>query len=115
MRGLFLHLAKFFSSLFGAPNLRLDLVLRPNSRCVFQKNGWRGIVLSSHQGFQACVTHASISEQISFGIAQFRNKQWVGVFMRPEGFQRHMPWDIELLVPPRELWRVVVLPSLNLL
>ena len=101
MRGPYLHLAKIISvalSVFvSLPSQAADVF--------FQKNGWRGVVLGSDRAFQGCVAHANLSEQISFGIAQFRNSRWVAVFMRPEGFQRHMRWDMELLVDGRSIHR----------
>ena len=106
MRGFFIYLAKIFFAAFLAQLVFVFVSLPIQAADVFfQKNGWRGFVLSSNQTFQGCVAHANLSEQISFGLAQFPNKKWVAVFMRPEGFQRHMRWEMELLVDERSIHR----------
>jgi hypothetical protein len=75
MRGFF-YFAKILS-LISLAHLTSICVPSPGQAgdVFFQKNGWRGFVLISNRTFQACVAHANLSEQISFGLAQFPNKR----------------------------------------
>ena len=70
---------------------------------VFEKGGWRGMVLQSSSEFRGClaITTATRSDQLVIG--QFANRSWFVGLTRTGGFRRNLQYRITLAVDGRPI------------